>query len=161
MKDSKTDAGMRPAELAKLSGVSTDTLRHYERLRLLQAGRSSNGYREYPAGSVERVRLVQNALNVGFSLEELARVLKVREKGGTPCREVRLLTANKLREVEDRIQGLGHLKKALGDLLKAWDATLARTKNNEQARLLDMLAVFMPVERLATRRPLRGKGKST
>ena len=60
---------MRSGELARLVGVSTDTLRHYERLGLLEIpARTSGGYREYSSGSLERVRLIRRALSIGFSL---------------------------------------------------------------------------------------------
>jgi hypothetical protein len=64
---------LRSGELAKLAGVSPDTLRYYERNRLLPAPpRAANGYRCYPAQSLERVQLIRRALGLGFSVEELA-----------------------------------------------------------------------------------------
>ncbi len=62
---------LRSGELARLAGVSTDTLRHYERKGLLaRPRRSCNGYREYPASDLDRVRLVRGALGIGFTLNE-------------------------------------------------------------------------------------------
>ena len=59
--------------LAQQTGVSVDTIRHYERLGLLpKAARTNAGYRQYPPSAVERVRLVRHALPFGFSLRELA-----------------------------------------------------------------------------------------
>src|SRR6185295_15337497 len=87
----------RSGELARLAGVSPDTLRHYERKRLLQRPRrSANGYREYPPSTLDRVHLVRRALAVGFTLDELARILSVRDQGGAPCRQVRALAGEKL-----------------------------------------------------------------
>ncbi|HVT45625.1 MAG TPA: MerR family DNA-binding transcriptional regulator [Thermoanaerobaculia bacterium] len=52
---------MRSGELARRTGVSTDTLRHYERKRVLpKAKRSASGYRQYPAAAVERVLKERN-----------------------------------------------------------------------------------------------------
>jgi len=63
---------MHSGELAKLTGVSTDTLRHYERLGLLAApARTTGNYREYPASAQQRVTLIQRALRISFSLKEL------------------------------------------------------------------------------------------
>ena len=135
---------LRSAQLAALCVVSTDTLRHYERKGLLRAGRSANGYREYPAQSKDRVRLVQHALSVGFTLDELARILTMREQGGTPCNEVRALAAAKLKALEEQLRGLSLLRNELRVMLQTWDAKLAGTKKGEQARLLDMLAVPAP-----------------
>ena len=56
-------AMMGPKEVARATGVSTDTLRHYERQGLLpRVGRTASGYREYPAETVQRVLLIQRAL---------------------------------------------------------------------------------------------------
>src|SRR5437660_586387 len=82
----------RSGELAKLAGVSTDTLRFYERNRLLPlAPRATNGYRCYPQESLQRVLLIRRALGLGFTVAELARVLKARDSGGAPCKTVRAL----------------------------------------------------------------------
>jgi DNA-binding transcriptional MerR regulator len=65
--------------------VSPDTLRHYEQKGLLaKAPRSANGYREYPADAGIRVRLVRRAVALGFTLDEVARILAVRDRGA-PC----------------------------------------------------------------------------
>ena len=80
---------LRSGELAEVAGVSTDTLRHYERLGILKKPpRTEGGYRVYPPEALDRVRLIRNALASGFTLPELVRILKVRDTGGTPCRQV-------------------------------------------------------------------------
>ena len=144
MKVNKPNDYLRSAELARLSGLSTDSLRHYERKGILNAGRSANGYREYPTQSVDRIRLVQHALSVGFTLDELARLLKIREKGGAPCKEVRALAAAKLKDLDDQLQSLSVLRNELRKMLDRWDSRLAHTRQGEQARLLDMLAAPAP-----------------
>jgi MerR family copper efflux transcriptional regulator len=131
---------LRSAELAGLCGLSTDSLRHYERLGLLHAERSANGYREYPPQSVDRIRLVQNALSVGFTLDELARLLKIREEGGAPCKEVRALAAAKLKDLDEQLLSLSMLRNELRKMLGQWDSRLAQTRQGEPAHLLDMLA---------------------
>jgi DNA-binding transcriptional MerR regulator len=71
---------MRSGQLANLTGLSTDTLRHYERLGLLPLPqRTAGNYREYPPASQLRVELVQRALTIGFSLPELKAILAVRD----------------------------------------------------------------------------------
>ncbi len=142
---------MRPGELARRAGLSTDTLRHYERKGLLKPSRSSNGYRSYPPSDLARVRLVQQALSVGFTLDELARVLRERDRGGAPCRQARALAAAKLQSAEEQIRGLTMLRDQLRALLREWDARLARTPEGHQARLLDGLLESPPGS--APRRP--------
>ncbi|HEY0406792.1 MAG TPA: heavy metal-responsive transcriptional regulator [Pyrinomonadaceae bacterium] len=131
----------RSGELAGLTGVSTDTLRHYERKGVLpRPRRSMNGYRVYPPETLERVRLVRRAISVGFTLDELARLLKEREKGGAPCRQARSLAATKLAEVETRLSELISVRDELRALLADWDARLAATNAGQRAGLLDALA---------------------
>ncbi|MFY9608232.1 MAG: heavy metal-responsive transcriptional regulator [Blastocatellia bacterium] len=136
--DSK--AYLRSGELAAHAGVSTDTLRHYERKGLiLSPRRSVNGYREYPAQTLDRVRLVRCALAVGFTLDELTRILPVRDKGGAPCRQVRALAAEKLETVETQLKQLSELRDGLRGLLRGWDSLLEAAAHGQPVRLLESL----------------------
>lgn len=147
---------LRSAELARLCGLSTDTLRHYERIGLLRAGRSANGYREYSQQSVDRIRLVQNALSVGFTLNELARLLKIREKGGAPCQEVRALAVAKLTYLEEQLRGLAGLRVELRKMIGQWDKRLAVTRKGDRAHLLDMLQTMPQIRAVRGKRTSRG-----
>ncbi|HEY6049711.1 MAG TPA: MerR family transcriptional regulator, partial [Thermoanaerobaculia bacterium] len=65
-----------------MAGVSADTLRHYERRGLLPLPeRLPNGYRLYPPESLGRIHLIQAALGIGFSVDELGRILRARSRG--------------------------------------------------------------------------------
>ena len=133
-------AHLRSGELAKLAGVSSDTLRHYERVGVLpRPPRSQSGYRHYPPSAVGRVRLIRRALAIGFSLDELLRVLQVRDRGGAPCRNVRDIAASKLTQLEERIADLEALRDHLRGLLQDWDNRLAGTPDGQPARLLESL----------------------
>ena len=135
-----TRAGYRSGELAAKAGVSADTLRHYERRGLITAvERLPNGYRSYPPEALDRVLLIQRALSVGFSLDELSRLLRARDRGHAPCREVRALAARKLEEVEQQLQSLADFRTALLATLRDWDARLEKQRGEEPARLLDSL----------------------
>jgi DNA-binding transcriptional MerR regulator len=131
----------RVGELAKASGVSADTLRHYERKGVLPfIRRSSNGYREYPPQALDRILLVRRALAVGFTLDELASILKVRDRGGAPCREVRAMAVSKLSELETQLRELLALRDYLRKTVTLWDERLSKTDAGEQAGLLEALA---------------------
>jgi DNA-binding transcriptional MerR regulator len=131
---------MRSGELAGLCGVSADTLRHYERMGVLaRPPRTPAGYRQYPAEAEARVKLVRRALGVGFTLEELARILRVRDRGGAPCRQVRSLAAGKLQQVEQQIADLTRLRDHLRSLLENWDLRLAGVPEGARAGLLEAL----------------------
>ena len=132
---------MRSGELARLAGVSTDTLRHYERLGVLaRPARTASGYRMYPATAVQRVVLIRSALSMGFSLAELTRILRVRDAGGAPCKQVRALAAGKLEELDRRIEEMKLMRRQMSELLERWDERLHSTPAGEPAGLLEMLS---------------------
>jgi MerR family transcriptional regulator, Zn(II)-responsive regulator of zntA len=131
---------LAPREVARQCGVSADTLRHYERKGLLpRPARGRNGYRRYPPDTVARVLLVQRALVVGFTLDELARVLRERDRGEPPCRGVRDLVATRLADLDSRLRQLTALRRELRQLLATWDRTLAVTPAGQPAHLLQSL----------------------
>src|SRR5882672_12882848 len=94
------NSGLRSGAVAKAAGVSPDTIRHYEKIGILpRATRTESGYRIYPSNSAERVLVVQRALRIGFTLAELAEVLKARDAGGAPCQRVYDLAKEKLKGI--------------------------------------------------------------
>ena len=136
------DSGtLTPRELAASAGISTDTLRHYERRGVLPPPpRTSAGYRRYPVSAVARVALVRRALQIGFSIADLARVTRERDQGGAPCRKVRAIVADRLSRIDAELAALTALKAELTATLAEWDAILAQTPPRTQAKLLDTLA---------------------
>ncbi len=132
---------LRSGELARLSGVSPDTIRFYERKGLLlRPERSANGYRRYAAESLSRVRLIRSALAVGFTIAELSQILRIRNNGGEPCLKVQQIAQEKLQKIETTIHQLKCLKKDLKNCIQEWDLTLTNTKVGEPALLLEKLA---------------------
>ena len=129
---------MRSGQLARQTGVSTDTLRHYERLGLLPLPqRTAGNYREYPPTSPQRVELIRRALTIGFSLPELKTILAVRDKGGAPCHHVRNLLRSKIHNLDQQIRNLVSLRAEMNRLSGEWDKRLRRTKPGQVARLLE------------------------
>lgn len=132
---------MRSGELARAAGVSTDTLRHYERKGVLaRPRRAANGYRLYPPEALDGVRLVRRALAVGFTLDELSEILRERGGGRPPCRRVRELAAQKLAAVEERLAEMASLREELQSILRRWDERLARAGDGARAGLLESLS---------------------
>jgi DNA-binding transcriptional MerR regulator len=131
---------MGPRDVAKATGVSTDTLRHYERKGLLpRVTRTAAGYRQYSAAAVDRVLLIQRALVVGFSFADLKRVLAVRDRGGSPCVAVRSLVGERLEQLNRRIEEMLALRDELRVLVTDWDDRLTRTRKGARAHLLETL----------------------
>ena len=140
---------LHSGELARLAGVSTDTLRYYERRRLLQAApRSASGYRLFPPEALIRVKLIRSALSIGFSVSELAAIFGERDRGGAPCHQVRMLAAKKLVAVEARLRDLQSLRRELRTTLAAWDHLLGVTPRGQRAGLLEAFVAAHPKSQL-------------
>jgi MerR family Zn(II)-responsive transcriptional regulator of zntA len=126
--------------IAKAAGVSPDTVRHYEKLGLLPtASRTESGYRVYPESAVERVLVVQRALRIGFSLAELADVLKARDAGGAPCQRVYKLAKEKLKKVTADIGALKQTEPYLKRVLSDWEHRMRQTSPGQKSNLLHSL----------------------
>ena len=131
---------LKIGQIAKLSGVSADTIRYYERIGLLpHAARTGAGYREYSESATEQVRLVQNALRFGFSLKQVGTFLGIRRAGGVPCKNVRAAGAQILGAIEQQIEELTASRESIRDTLKLWDERLAQTPEGRVAHLLQEL----------------------
>jgi DNA-binding transcriptional MerR regulator len=76
---------------------------------------------------------------VGFTLDELAAILKERDSGRAPCRRVRELAAAKLAYLEARLQEMLELKDELESTLREWDLRLSVTEVGARANLLESL----------------------
>ena len=132
---------LRSGALAKAAGVSPDTIRHYERIGVLpRASRTESGYRVYPTSAVERVLVVQRALRIGFTLAELAEVLKVRDAGGAPCRRVYQLAQDKLMGIAADITALKRTERYLKKVLSDWEKRIRRAGPGEKSHLLHSLS---------------------
>jgi DNA-binding transcriptional MerR regulator len=94
-------------------------------------------------------------LAVGFSLPELARILKVRDKGGAPCRQVKQLLEGKLQALDEQIEDLVSMRNHLRTILADWEVRLAHALEGEPAGLLESLVV--PPHLL---KPLKAKDKT-
>lgn len=147
MKKVTTLPPMRSGQLARLADVSSDTLRLYERKGLLPCPlRSANGYRWYPPDAVARVSLIRSALSIGFTLDELSRILRIRDAGGIPCQTVHHLAASKLRALDRHILQLLELRDRLRTVLAGWRHVLGQGQPRCRARLLESLAAVRPTK---------------
>lgn len=118
-------------EVAAQSDVSIDTVRYYERLKLLpRAQRSGGGFRLFTPEAVERVRFIKEAQDIGLSLEEIGKLLVTRGTLGE-CREVRDLLRYKLIELDDRIKMMRGFRRTLSRHLASCECEL--TEHGEGA----------------------------
>ncbi|MCG6348594.1 Zn(2+)-responsive transcriptional regulator [Vibrio fluvialis] len=102
-------------ELAKRCGVSTDTLRFYEKNALISpAGRSDSGYRLYDEENQKQVSFILKAKELGLSLEEIKELLEIRlEATEHSCAEVKSITSAKLVLIDEKIAELTRIRSAL------------------------------------------------
>lgn len=139
---------MRIGELARATGVSVDTIRYYEKLGLLPpARRSASGYREYSSGAGNRIRVIRNAVELGFPLIEIAKVLRVRDAGGAPCRQVRDYAHELVKQLDQRIEDLGTERRAMLEMISEWDVKLAQAVPGGRVHLLEEVAITVRLPR--------------
>jgi DNA-binding transcriptional MerR regulator len=131
---------LHSGELAKRSGVSADTIRHYERIGILpKMPRTESGYRLYPESAIERILVVQRSLRLGFTLAELAEVSKARDAGLAPCKRVHQLATAKLGQVTKDIAEMKQTQRYLKRILADWDTRIQRSSAGQKSNLLHSL----------------------
>ncbi|MDX1556612.1 MAG: Hg(II)-responsive transcriptional regulator [Xanthomonadales bacterium] len=102
---------------AKAAGVTVETLRFYQRKGLLiEPEKPPGGIRRYGAADVARVRFVKSAQRLGFTLDEVAQLLKLAD--GTHCSEAAELAELRLTDVRARLKDLRRMESALSKLVK-------------------------------------------
>lgn len=108
----------RIGDVTKKIGLTADTLRYYEKIKLLpKVSRNTSGIREYDDKDISRLKFIQRAQKMNFSLSEISDLLKMRENPQKVRDEVRQLTADKLLEVDEHLQSLTTLRSELQLLL--------------------------------------------
>lgn len=107
---------MNISELAKITGVTADTLRYYEKQALLDApARKQNGYRSYTGADVERIRFVRGAQALGFSLAEIRSIIPQLSAGEFGRADIERHLQAKMAQIDAHIHQLQTLKKELAD----------------------------------------------
>lgn len=116
MKPHHTSYGI--GDVARLTGLSADTLRYYERCGLLPAvNRTRSGIRRYTERDLSRLRFIQRAQGMNFKLAEIGDLLQMREDPTRARAEVRQIASAKLDDIEHRIADLTTLRNELRLLL--------------------------------------------
>lgn len=114
-------------EVAERTGVSIDTIRYYERRRLLpRAARTRGGFRVFGTEAVERIRFIKQAQGLGFSLDEIEKLLTGGGEGAAECRGVRDLLRVKIAELDERMKAMGEFRETLAHHLAACESELKR-----------------------------------
>jgi len=114
MKNLQDQSELKIGEVVSLLGISADTLRYYEKIGLLNmVHRTPSGIRRFLSKDISRLRFIQRAKTMNFSLDEISRLLKMREDPQKARPEVRQLTFTKLEEIETHLKDLTTLRNEL------------------------------------------------
>jgi len=116
--DTTPQPGWKISQVTQTLGISADTLRYYEKIGLLKkVSRLPSGVRLYREPDISRLRFIQRAKTMNFSLEEIKQLLHMRENPARARKTVRQLTRHKLQEVEQHLATLTTLRNELTLLL--------------------------------------------
>ena len=104
-------------EVARAAGVGVQTLHYYEREGIIpQPSRTAAGYRQYDGATIGRIQFVRKAQAIGLSLDEIKEVLALGARGTSPCGRVQEALAEKLKDVDRRLQQLQSFRDELARL---------------------------------------------
>ncbi len=131
---------LRIGQVAAQASVSVDTVRYYERRGLVQnVERDGSGYRRYGLEAVDRIRTIRRAAAIGFSLDQLETIFRMRASGKPPCGSVLEMARRKLSDLDEQIATLNQLRSVLETTISSWGDRLQQTPTGGLAHLLDSL----------------------
>ena len=111
---------MKIGEVARAAGIGIDAVRFYERQGLIgEPARRPSGYREYTPDVVVSLRFIRQAKELGFSLKEIAELLRLEASSGATAADVRVRAEAKLEDLEERIRALQRMRRALRKLVES------------------------------------------
>lgn len=112
-------SGLTIGQLAKEAGVNVQTIRYYERRRLLQpTDRRPSGYRLYNHEAQRRLQFIKSAQSLGFTLREIIDLVQLEVRSTARCGDVQRRAEAKLAQVKTKVQDLQALAKALDRLIQ-------------------------------------------
>lgn len=118
-------------QLSKHTHESVKTLRYWADLGLLEAERGDNGYRYFQSSMLDRVHFIRSSQALGFSLNEIKRILDLQQNGVPPCDHVRHDLRKHLENVKVRMAELKQLECELSERLEWAEAHPAPFCNAE------------------------------
>jgi MerR family transcriptional regulator, copper efflux regulator len=108
---------MQIGEAAAQSGVSAKMIRYYEEIGLIpRSARQPQGYREYDERDVNRLRFVARARDLGFSIKEIAELLRLYSDRRRSSADVKRIALRHVAELETKIQAMRQLKRTIQQL---------------------------------------------
>ena len=131
---------MTVGQVARGAQVKVATIRYYERRGLMpDPARRTSGYREYPPESVRKIRFIKRAQTLGFTLDEIAQLLRLAAGMPRSCSSVRVVATRRIKEMEQKILMLQSMRASLRRLVR----TCRRPQRRRDCPLLDALEEAM------------------
>lgn len=104
-------------QLAAAAGVNVETVRYYQRIKLMPVPKKApRGIRRYGASDLARLRFIKTAQGLGFTLDEVAELIKLDD--GMRCTEAHDIALNKLTSVRAKLRGLRRIEQGLTRLVR-------------------------------------------
>ncbi len=138
---------MQISQAAEAAQLPVKTLRYYEEKGLISPNRCANGYRLYAENDVHRLRFVQRARSLGFTIEECRKLLSLYENSDRASADVKSLAEEKIREVDCKLAELTAMKKTLQSISQT-----CRGDEQPECPILDDLAGSAYVPSVARRK---------
>jgi Cd(II)/Pb(II)-responsive transcriptional regulator len=108
---------LKIGELARLSGCSVQTIRHYEKVRLLpEAQRSEGNFRLYDSAALEQLLFIKHCRRLNLSLAEIRQLIEFNRIPDTQCNEISIMIDSHIDQVAQRIDELENLRRHLTSL---------------------------------------------
>ncbi len=107
---------MNIGEAADRTNLPPKTIRYYEEIALVSPERGANGYRRYTEKDVHRLRFVQRARGLGFSIEECRLLLSLYQDEHRASADVKALALDKVAAIDRKIDELQSLRATLATL---------------------------------------------
>ena len=108
-------------EIGRRSGIPSHVVRYYSRIGLLKPARNPrNGYKQYKDSDVSRLRFIRQAKTLGYTLVEIAGILRESGRGKSPCPMVRDIIGNRIEENRLRLRELAALQRRMERALARW-----------------------------------------
>ncbi|MBL7665817.1 MAG: MerR family DNA-binding protein [Bacteriovoracaceae bacterium] len=114
---------MTIGKLAELAGVGVETVRFYQRKKLLREPKATGAFRTYNADDAQRITFIKKAQELGFTLSEVKELLELNTKPRATCGTVKSKTLAKIEEIKTKIADLERMKSSLEKLACACDAS--------------------------------------